>query len=64
MHQEQQLRNQYESELAELRNRPPPVTPRQQNNGYIERSPSPPNKVGNAALNRHPNNYSNDTDSL
>ena len=41
LHQEQQLRNQYEIELADLRNRPPPVTPRQPQQP-TDRSPSPP----------------------
>lgn len=41
MQQEQKLKYEYEVELAELRNRPPPVTPRQQN-PPITRSPSPP----------------------
>jgi hypothetical protein len=41
LQQERQLKNQYEIELADLRNRPPPVTPRQQPQ-LVDRSPSPP----------------------
>ncbi len=41
LQQERQLKNQYEIELADLRNRPPPVTPRQQPQP-VDRSPSPP----------------------
>jgi hypothetical protein len=57
---EKMIRDQFEKELNELKNRPPPITPRQQ--GQLSRSPSPlPKNQQKQNLNKNNNNNNNNS---